>query len=113
MGASRRPGTLGASFEVYRATFRDVEGNRAHTGKLPMSVLAVGDGGGVSVGEAPPRSLEAVTGDATGVLIPGCGHWVAEEKPEEFSPGSCWTSSGRRPREKPIGPGVRPDPAGE
>ena len=34
--------------------------------------------------DAVANSMKLVADDVQSVVIPGCGHWVAEEAPEEF-----------------------------
>jgi pimeloyl-ACP methyl ester carboxylesterase len=79
-----RPGALRAMFEFYRALPADAEHNRAllARGKLKMPVLALG--GDRSYGRAlePLESMKAVAENVRGGVVPGCGHWLAEEAPE-------------------------------
>ncbi len=75
------PGGLRAGFAHYRAfpeDARQVE-EWAKT-KLKMPLLALG--GESSLGDIPPRLYGAVAEDVRGGVIPRCGHWVAEERPE-------------------------------
>ena len=80
----RDPAALRASFEFYRSgesTPQVVE--RTQDAKLAMPVLAIG--GGSSSGEVVEQTMRAVATDVTGVVLPGAGHFVAEEAPDEFT----------------------------
>jgi microsomal epoxide hydrolase len=46
-----------------------------------MPVLAIGGEG--ALGQAVPDQAQAYAKDVTGVVFP-CGHWVAEEAPEDL-----------------------------
>ncbi len=75
------PGALRAGFAHYRAfpeTARQVA-DWSRT-KLKMPVLALG--GELSLGEITKKLYEAVADDVQGGVIPRCGHWVAEERPD-------------------------------
>jgi pimeloyl-ACP methyl ester carboxylesterase len=47
-----------------------------------MPVLAIG--GAAGYGEHVGDAMKLVADDAQSVVIPGIGHWVAEEAPEEM-----------------------------
>jgi len=47
-----------------------------------MPVLAIG--GELSYGDHVAEALQAVADDVQGVVIPGTGHWVAEQAPEQL-----------------------------
>ena len=47
-----------------------------------MPVLVIG--GAQSVGEDVANTMKLVADDVQSVVIPGSGHWVAEEAPEEM-----------------------------
>lgn len=82
-----QPGAVRATCEMYRAVAQDVADNRAlfATGfKLPMPTLGLGGGGPNGRGEDVVESLRRVATRAEGGAIPGCGHWIAEEKPGEL-----------------------------
>jgi pimeloyl-ACP methyl ester carboxylesterase len=74
---------LGGSFGWYRALDATIaqEGQRA-TRRLTLPVLAIG--GQFGAGETVAATMRAVADDVQGVVIPGAGHWVAEEAPEEL-----------------------------
>jgi pimeloyl-ACP methyl ester carboxylesterase len=50
--------------------------------RLTIPVLAIG--GAASIGEGAGVTMRAVADDVQTVVIPNCGHWVAEEAPEEM-----------------------------
>jgi pimeloyl-ACP methyl ester carboxylesterase len=79
------PGAMRAAFDAYRAMDQDVIDARAKfeaDGKLAMPVLALA--GGLS----PLRigmhdMIREFALDTRSIEIPGTGHWLAEERPEE------------------------------
>ncbi|MEU6773101.1 alpha/beta hydrolase [Streptomyces sp. NPDC046759] len=81
--ASHRDALRG-SFGFYRAFDTMVAQNvqRQKAGLLTMPVLAIG--GALSIGGAAGVSMKAAAHDVQSVVIPDCGHWVAEEAPEEM-----------------------------
>jgi len=50
-----------------------------------MPVLAVG--GGTSSKDAPEKVMRTVANDVQGLVIPGAGHFVAEEAPDAVLAG--------------------------
>ena len=77
------PGAMSAGFEWFRAFPADIEQNLAGTrAKLPMPVLALG--GEKMMGRFMVPMLQAVAEDVRGGSIPECGHWLAEEKPDDL-----------------------------
>jgi pimeloyl-ACP methyl ester carboxylesterase len=83
-----QPGAFRATCEFYRAISQDAADNRAvfDTGfKLPMPTLGLGGGGPNGRGGDVLESLQHVAVHAEGGAIPGCGHWIAEEKPKELA----------------------------
>ncbi|GAA0921958.1 alpha/beta hydrolase [Pseudonocardia zijingensis] len=77
------PDALRASFEPYRAIDETVRQNTARRAtRLPVPVLAVG--GSESLGAAVGATMAAVADDVTPRVLDGCGHFPAEEAPEEF-----------------------------
>jgi pimeloyl-ACP methyl ester carboxylesterase len=73
---------LRGSFEFYRAWDATTEQNRQRTQrKLSMPVLAIG--GGTSAMNAPELVMKAVANDVQGLEIPGAGHFIAEEAPQQ------------------------------
>jgi pimeloyl-ACP methyl ester carboxylesterase len=87
-----QPGALRAGFAFYRAMAQDAKDNAAllATGfRLPMPVLTIG--GGVSYphgrgrGASVEASLRRVATNVRGVVLPECGHFVPEEKPDDVA----------------------------
>ncbi|MGZ9112561.1 MAG: alpha/beta fold hydrolase [Rhodoplanes sp.] len=75
------PGALPGSFGFYRALDATLAQNEERkAAKLTMPILAIGGDRsyGAHVGEAMSQLAENVQG----VVVPGAGHWLAEEAPE-------------------------------
>jgi pimeloyl-ACP methyl ester carboxylesterase len=86
--ALSQPDAFRATCAFYRAIPQDTADNRAvfETGfKLPMPTLGLGGGGPNGRGGDVLESLQHVAIHAEGGAIPGCGHWIAEEKPHELA----------------------------
>jgi len=78
----RRPGALHTSFELYRAFHTTVAQNKQRAAqKLTLPVLAIG--GMANLSDQVGNAMKLAADDVQSVVIPGCGHWVAEEAPEE------------------------------
>jgi len=75
------PESLRGSLAWYRALDTTIAQNEARETKLAMPVLAIG--GELSYGDHVAEALQAVADDVQGVVIPGTGHWVAEQAPEQ------------------------------
>ena len=76
------PGALRGSFGLYRALDRTIAQNqRRMARRLTLPVLAIG--GANSVGEGVADTMRLVADDVTRVVIPRCGHYVAEEAPRK------------------------------
>jgi pimeloyl-ACP methyl ester carboxylesterase len=74
---------LRGSFGFYRAWDATTEQNRQRMErKLTMPVLAIG--GGTSSRNAPEAVMKTVANDVQGLVIPGAGHFLAEEAPEQM-----------------------------
>ena len=77
------PDALHGSFQFYRAIHTTIAQNEQRkTRRLTLPVLAIG--GAESSGEGVGNSMKLVAGDVQALVIPGCGHWVAEQAPEEL-----------------------------
>ena len=80
---SAAPGGLRAIFEVYRATFKNIDdGNRWAKTKLKMPVLTIGSQ--YFVGEESRRQMERVCDHVKYVEL-DCGHSMALERPEKLA----------------------------
>jgi pimeloyl-ACP methyl ester carboxylesterase len=75
------PEALRGSFEFYRA-LDFAESEQRKTRRLTMPVLAIG--GSEGTGDAAANTMKLVADDVQSVVIPGSGHWVAEEAPDEL-----------------------------
>jgi pimeloyl-ACP methyl ester carboxylesterase len=77
------PDALRGSFEFYRAVGTTIAQNEQRkTRRLTLPVLAIG--GVESGGEGPANAMKLVADDVQGQVLPGAGHWVAEQAPEEL-----------------------------
>ena len=77
------PTHLRGSFEFYRAIPATIAQNqqRKHR-RLTLPVLAIG--GAESTGEGVGNTMKLAADDVQTLVIPGCGHWVAEQAPEQL-----------------------------
>jgi pimeloyl-ACP methyl ester carboxylesterase len=74
---------LRGSFGQYRAFDASIAQNeRRKTRRLTLPVLAIGGANGIDQGVI--NTMKLVADDLQSLVIPGCGHWVAEEAPEEL-----------------------------
>jgi pimeloyl-ACP methyl ester carboxylesterase len=77
------PESLRASFEWYRALDTTIaQDGQRKTQRLAMPVLAIG--GERSFGDHVADAMRLVANDVQSVVIPGTGHFVAEESPQEM-----------------------------
>jgi pimeloyl-ACP methyl ester carboxylesterase len=77
----RDPDALRGSFGFYREIFTSAAQNEERKSRrLRMPVLAMG--GEESGGENAANSMKLVADDVKAVVLPGSGHWVAEQAPE-------------------------------
>lgn len=82
--ALARPGALRCSFGYYRTLPVDRRDNAVWGQRsLPMPVLAVGAAWGY--GPESSRTIRRVAGDVRDILIERCGHYPAEERPDELA----------------------------
>ena len=74
---------LRGSFGFYRALDTTIAQNEQRkTRRLTLPVLAIG--AEHSTGEGPADTMKLAADDVQSLVIPGAGHWVAEEAPEEL-----------------------------
>ena len=74
---------LRASFQFYRALNTTIEQNdRRKQRKLTMPVLTIA--GARSVGEVAGKTLEPAAEDVTSIVLRDCGHYPAEEAPQDM-----------------------------
>jgi len=82
-GLAASPEALHGSFQLYRAFGTTTAQNlERKTRRLPMPVLAMG--GAQSLGGMAADTMKLVTGDVQTLVIPGIGHWLAEQAPGEM-----------------------------
>jgi pimeloyl-ACP methyl ester carboxylesterase len=74
---------LRGTFEIFRAfDISAVQNEERQTRRLTMPVLAIG--GAESYGEGVGNTMKLVADDVRTAVLPDCGHWVAEQAPEEL-----------------------------
>jgi pimeloyl-ACP methyl ester carboxylesterase len=82
-GLASSPEALHGSFQLYRAFGATTAQNlERKTRRLPMPVLAMG--GAESLGAMAADTMKLVADDVQTLVIPGIGHWLAEQAPEEM-----------------------------
>jgi pimeloyl-ACP methyl ester carboxylesterase len=81
VSAITQVGALRAGMGVYQAYFETAEQVAAHA-KKPLEIPVAAYGGEACLGEFTLASVRAVAPDAQGGVIPSCGHWAPEERPE-------------------------------
>jgi pimeloyl-ACP methyl ester carboxylesterase len=82
VGLLANPDALRGSFAFYREWDAMMAQNEQRkTRRLTMPVLAIG--GAASNGDMVGKAMKALADDMQSAVIPGAGHWFAEEAPEE------------------------------
>ena len=77
------PEALHGSFAWYRAIHATIAQNQQRKERrLTVPVLAIG--GAESSGAMVGDTMQLVADDVQTLIIPGTGHWVAEQAPEEL-----------------------------
>jgi pimeloyl-ACP methyl ester carboxylesterase len=77
------PDALHGSFQLYRAFGATTAQNEERkTRRLPMPVLAIG--GAQSLGAMAADTMKLTADDVQTLVIPGIGHWLAEQAPDEM-----------------------------
>jgi pimeloyl-ACP methyl ester carboxylesterase len=75
------PDALRGSFEFYRAISTSAAQNEERKDRrLTMPVLGIG--GEESGGENAANAMKLIADDVQAIVLPGSGHWVAEQAPE-------------------------------
>jgi pimeloyl-ACP methyl ester carboxylesterase len=83
VGLLSNPDSLRGSFGWYRALEASIAQNEQRaTRRLTMPVLGIG--GEMSFGENVGNGVRAVADDVQSLVIPGTGHFLAEESPDEL-----------------------------
>lgn len=81
VAAITQVGALRAGLAVYQSFFATAE-QVATLAETPLEIPVVAYGGEACLGELTLASVRAVAPDAEGGVIPRCGHWAPEERPE-------------------------------
>ena len=82
-GLASSPDALHGSFQLYRAFGATAAQNMERkTRRLPMPVLAMG--GAESSGAMVGDTMKLTADDVETLVIPGIGHWLAEQAPDEI-----------------------------
>ena len=84
--AMKRPGLMRSSASYYRSVYATVDRVREliDIGKLTIPVLSIS--GDASFGEAQKPFVEAFASNIVRhVVVPNCGHFIAEEQPETLT----------------------------
>ena len=77
------PDQLRGSFDFYRAIPTTIAQNEQRKARrLTLPVLAIG--GAESAGEGVGNTMKLAADDVRTLVIPGCGHWVAEQAPDQL-----------------------------
>ncbi len=77
------PEALHGTFQLYRAFPTTMAQNEQRkTRRLTLPVLAIG--GAESSGEMVGDTMKLTADDVQTLVIPDCGHWLAEQAPEEM-----------------------------
>jgi pimeloyl-ACP methyl ester carboxylesterase len=77
------PDALRGSFGQYRAFDTSIAQNQQRKNtRLTVPVLAIG--GEEALGQGVIDTMKLVADDVQGVIIPGSGHWLAEQAPEQL-----------------------------
>ncbi len=80
---SRSRQVLRASFGLYREWFTTLLQNRERAMR-PLTIPVLGIGGANSWAERPGDGMRTAANDVRTLVIPGVGHWVAEQAPEQM-----------------------------
>jgi len=76
------PEALRGTFEFYRAFDTTIAQNEQRkTRRLTLPILALG--GALGIGEGAANTMKLVADVVQTVVIPGSGHWIAEEAPDD------------------------------
>jgi pimeloyl-ACP methyl ester carboxylesterase len=82
VGLLTNPDSLRGSFAFYRAWDTMMAQNEQRA-KRPLTMPVLGIGGAASWGEQVGSAMKLLANDVQSAVIPGAGHWFAEEAPEE------------------------------
>jgi pimeloyl-ACP methyl ester carboxylesterase len=82
VGLLTNPDSLRGSFAFYREWDTMMAQNEQRA-KRPLTMPVLGIGGAASNGENVGSAMKSLATDAQSAVIPGAGHWFAEEAPQE------------------------------
>jgi pimeloyl-ACP methyl ester carboxylesterase len=80
---TRNRDALRASFGLYRAWDQTL-GQNLERAKTKLTIPVLGIGGEKSWGMEPARAMTYAATDVHTAVIPGVGHWVAEQAPDQM-----------------------------
>ncbi|GAA3793922.1 alpha/beta fold hydrolase [Streptomyces phyllanthi] len=81
----RDPAALHAVFEYYRTLDEWPEQVQRWRDEGPLSIPVLAIGGEYATGTGPEEVMRLLATDVTGLVIPGGGHFLAEEAPEALT----------------------------
>jgi pimeloyl-ACP methyl ester carboxylesterase len=82
VGLLTNPDALRGSFAFYREWDAMMAQNEQRA-KRPLTMPVLGIGGAASNGDMVGKAMKLLADDVQSAVIPGAGHWFAEEAPEE------------------------------
>ena len=82
VGLLTNPDSLRGSFAFYREWDTMMAQNEQRA-KRPLTMPVLGIGGAASWGEQVGSAMKLLANDVQSAVIPGAGHWFAEEAPQE------------------------------
>jgi pimeloyl-ACP methyl ester carboxylesterase len=82
VGLLTNPDSLRGTFAFY-FEWDTMMAQNAERAKRPLTMPVLGIGGEASGGEQVGNAMKLLANDVRGAVIPGAGHWFAEEAPEE------------------------------
>jgi pimeloyl-ACP methyl ester carboxylesterase len=82
VGLLSNPDALRGSFAFYREWDTMMAQNEQRA-KRPLTMPVLGIGGAASNGEQVGSAMKLLANDVQSAVIPGAGHWFAEEAPEQ------------------------------
>ncbi len=82
VGLLTNPDSLRGTFAFYRE-WDTMMAQNAERAKRPLTMPVLGIGGETSEAGSVGNGMKALANDVQSAVIPGAGHWFAEEAPEE------------------------------